>query len=83
MDINVVLWFMYMDANVDAMQYFWFLEGFECSFYLLVPDKGYVGTEQAQETVNGCGVIRNEASKKIGSPLQTLELSERSRRRKV
>ena len=22
MDINVVLWFMYMDANVDAMQYF-------------------------------------------------------------
>ena len=23
MDINVVLWFMYMDANVDAMQSFW------------------------------------------------------------
>ena len=24
MDTNVVLWFMYMDANVDAMQSFWF-----------------------------------------------------------
>ena len=24
MDINVVLWFMYMDANVDAMQSFGF-----------------------------------------------------------
>ena len=60
-----------------------FLEGFECSSGLLVPDKGYVGTEQAQETMNGCGVIRNEASKKIGSPLQTLELPERSRRGKV
>ena len=46
-----------------------FLEGFECSFCLFVPDKGYVGTEQAQETMNGCGVIKNEASKKIGSPL--------------
>ena len=23
MDTNVVLWFMYMDANVDAMQSFW------------------------------------------------------------
>ena len=23
MDLNVVLWFMYMDANVDAMQSFW------------------------------------------------------------
>ena len=51
-----------------------FLEGFECGFCLLVPDKGYVGTDQVQETVNGCGVIRNEASKEIGSPLQTLEL---------
>ena len=60
-----------------------FLEGFKCSFYLFIPDKGYVGMEQAQETVNGCGVIRNEASKKIGSPLQTLELPERSRRGKV
>ena len=23
MDTNVVLWLMYMDANVDAMQSFW------------------------------------------------------------
>ena len=60
-----------------------FLEGFECSFYLLLPDKGYVGTEQAQETVNGCGVIGNEASKEIRSPLQTLELLECSGQRKV
>ena len=22
-DSNVLLWFMYMDANVDALQYFW------------------------------------------------------------
>ena len=60
-----------------------FLEGFKHSFFLLVPDKGYVGKEQAQETVNGCGVVRNEASKEIGSPLQTLELPERARRGKV
>ena len=60
-----------------------FLEVFECSFCLFILDKGYVGTEQAQETVNGCGVIRNEASKKIGLPLQTLELPERARRGKV
>ena len=60
-----------------------FLEGFECSFSLLIPDKGYVGTEQAQETVNGCGVIGNEASKEIGLPLQTLESPVRSRRGKV
>ena len=24
LDINVVLWLMYMDANVDVMQSFWF-----------------------------------------------------------
>ena len=60
-----------------------FLKGFECSSGLLVLYKGYVGPEKAQETVNGCGVIRNEASKKIGSSLQTLELLERSRGGKV
>ena len=60
-----------------------FLEVFECSFCLHVPDKGYVGTEQAQETMNGCGVIGNETSKEIVAPLQTLELPERARRGKV